>query len=79
MINSVLAIAPIHQGLDYSPATDESGNDRYQQAIQWCQDLDAARAEKQYELADEIRKKLLDAGFEVRTTKAGTTIQKQLV
>jgi cysteinyl-tRNA synthetase len=40
--------------------------------------LDQARLNKNYQLADEIRKKIQDAGFEVRTTKEGTTIQKVL-
>ena len=50
-----------------------------EQAEQWCRDLDTARANKQYDEADQIRQKIRDAGFEVRTTKEGTTIQKQLV
>lgn len=78
-INSVLAVAPIHEGLDVDEAEDPSCTDALDQAMQWCKDLDAARADKDYDKADAIRKQIQDAGFEVRTTKEGTTIQKQLV
>ncbi len=76
-INSVLSVAPINE----ENADEATGNpdDAYQQAEQWCKDLDAARADKNYDEADAIRNKIIDAGFEVRTTKDGTTIQKQLV
>ncbi|MEZ6092731.1 MAG: hypothetical protein R3C03_00620 [Pirellulaceae bacterium] len=78
-INSVLSVAPINEGIEYEEVETESGqDDRLAEAKQWCQDLDAARSEKNYQRADEIRKKLKDAGFEVRTTKEGTTIQEVL-
>ena len=70
LINSVLAVAPLGEV--------RCDGDRYQQAEQWCKDLDAARADKNYELADEIRAKIIEAGFEVRTTKEGTVIEKEL-
>ncbi len=78
-INSVLAVAPIHQDLDYAPPADAAVDARLQQALDWCRELDDARARKRYDRADELRKMLLESGFEVRTTKDGTTIQKQLV
>ncbi len=74
-LNSVLQIAPINEGVvTASEGIDES----YQLAETWCNELDQARLNKNYQLADEIRKKIQDAGFEVRTTKEGTTIQKVL-
>jgi cysteinyl-tRNA synthetase len=48
------------------------------QAEAWCRELDSARAQKDYAQADRIRKQIQDAGFEVRTTKSGTTIQRPL-
>ncbi len=80
-INSVLAVAPIHEGLNYDDADDSAGSEEeaLRQAEQWCRELDAARKEKNYSRADELRKKIQDAGFEVRTGKDGTTIQRVLV
>ena len=79
-INSVLSVAPLNEGIE-SAATGESDSDDVadQLAEQWRRELDQARANKNYEEADALRKKLNDAGFEVRTTKEGTTIQKMLV
>lgn len=79
-INSVLSIAPINEGVDDAGTGTGSGpvDERYQQVEQWCKDLDAARADKDYDAADSIRKKILDAGFEVQTTKEGTVIKQQL-
>lgn len=78
-INSVLAIAPINEGYQCQVETDPSADDSIQQAEQWCSDLDAARADKDYATADEIRKKIIDAGFDVQTTKEGTVIKKHLM
>ena len=41
--------------------------------------IDAAGAAKDFATADRIRKELTDAGYEVLTTKAGTTARKKLV
>ena len=49
------------------------------QAEKLCKDLDAARADKDYDKADSIRTEIRELGFEVRTTKEGTVIQKELV
>lgn len=77
-INSVLAVAPIHEGLNFTPHSTARADDGLTQALQWCKELDEARANKQFQQADEIRKKIISAGFEVRTTTEGTTIQRQL-
>ena len=42
-------------------------------------EIDAARAAKDFAAADAIRQRLLDAGYKVLTTKAGTTVEKPLV
>lgn len=80
-INSILSVAPINEGVSAAanPQPATAADDRYRQAEQWCRDLDQARTSKNFQLADEIRGKLRDAGFEVRTTKDGTVIQKSLV
>ncbi|MEM1209741.1 MAG: cysteine--tRNA ligase [Planctomycetota bacterium] len=41
-------------------------------------ELDAARANKRYDDADAIRQRLIDAGYEVKTTKDGTVASKAL-
>ncbi len=78
-INSVLSVAPLNEGLESVGSGQAAASDAYQLAEQWCRELDEARANKDYDQADAIRTKLQDAGFEVRTTKDGTIIQKQLV
>ena len=60
-------------------ASDSGTSSALEQAEQWCRDLDSARTNKQYDEADEIRKKIIDAGFEVRTSKEGSVIQKKLL
>jgi cysteinyl-tRNA synthetase len=77
-MNSVLAIAPIDEGLQSGGKSHDEKDDAYRQAEKWCSELDAARKNKDFALADEIRKRLQDSGFEVRTTKEGTTIQRVL-
>ena len=43
-----------------------------------CRDLDAARAAKDFARADLLRKQLNDAGYDVKTTRDGTTATKRL-
>ncbi len=78
LINSVLNVAPLNEGLDYQ-SESAGGDDKLAQAEQLCKNLDAARAEKNYDQADAIREQIRELGFEVRTTKEGTVIQKELV
>jgi cysteinyl-tRNA synthetase len=78
-INSVLSIAPV-EGLA-GAGQEASGNSDSSsvKAEQWCRDLDEARAAKDFDTADTIRKQIQDAGFEVQTTKEGTVIKKNLM
>lgn len=43
-----------------------------------CKQLDEARANKDYATADDVRKQLIDAGYDVLTTKQGTQAIKKL-
>jgi cysteinyl-tRNA synthetase len=43
-----------------------------------CKAIDAARAAKDFAAADRLRKEIQDAGYEVMTTKAGTSARKKL-
>ena len=47
-------------------------------AQQLCQALDAARAAKDFATADALRQQLIDAGYDVKTTREGTTASKRL-
>ncbi|WP_428515901.1 cysteine--tRNA ligase [Roseovarius sp.] len=47
----------------------------YDLASELAERLDAARAEKNYEEADRIRKVLQEAGFEVKTSANGTSVE----
>ncbi|MBX3416311.1 MAG: cysteine--tRNA ligase [Pirellulaceae bacterium] len=78
-INSVLAIAPITEGLLDESDSGGGQDDAMRQAEEWCRELDAARRDKNYSRADELRKLIQDTGFEVRTGKEGTTIQRALM
>jgi len=78
LINQVLNVAPIGEGIEgcevqYFGDIDESDAD-YQAALALCKDLDLARQSKDYGKADEIRGQLVEAGYDVKTTKDGTTI-----
>ena len=77
-LNSVLSVAPINEGIAAAAGLAAGPDPRLEQAQNWCRELDAARAAKNFSLADELRKRIQEAGFEVRTTKDGTVIQKSL-
>ncbi|MEX0777487.1 MAG: cysteine--tRNA ligase [Phycisphaeraceae bacterium] len=66
-IDSVLHVT---RGPDSSGQPDE--------ARERCAALDAARKAKDFATADHLRKELQDAGYEVMTTKDGTTARKRL-
>jgi len=70
-INSVLGIEDTGEVSEEDAATIE-------QAEVWCEEMNSARASKDWDAADAIRQKILDAGFKVNQTKEGATIQKQL-
>lgn len=46
--------------------------------VELCGQLDTARADKDYAAADELRQKIIDAGFDVQTTKEGTVAKRKL-
>ncbi len=43
-----------------------------------CQAIDAARAARDFATADRLRQALIDAGYDVKTTREGTTAQRKL-
>jgi cysteinyl-tRNA synthetase len=67
-IDSVLGVLPNSKtGSGVDPAIEEK-----------CKAIDAARAAKDFAAADRLRKEIQDAGYEVMTTKAGTSARKKL-
>ena len=46
--------------------------------LEICRKIDEARAKKDFATADRLRQELIDAGYQVKTTKEGTTVQQQL-
>ena len=59
------------------PQAEDAAGDADDVAAQ-CAALDAARAAKDYAKADELRKALNDAGYEVKTTPEGTIATRRL-
>ncbi len=47
-------------------------------AMAQAAEIDAARARKDYAAADVIRSRLIEAGYDVKTTRDGTTVQRRL-
>jgi cysteinyl-tRNA synthetase len=79
-INQVLAVAPLEaqdggagEGAESSGAGDEEGA-----VAGWCRELDAARADKDYEAADRLRDQIIEAGYDVSTSPEGTIAKKRL-
>lgn len=78
LINQVLSVAPLGEGLQgvelqYYGEFDEE-DEAYQAALNLCRELDAARQQKDFARADQIRSQLQSAGFDVKTTREGTVI-----
>ena len=79
-INSVLSIAPINEGIEnpIEELVNEADQATEAQAQQWADQMTAARADKDYETADQLRAQIIDAGFEVQQTDAGAKIKRKL-
>ncbi|MCC7146811.1 MAG: cysteine--tRNA ligase [Phycisphaeraceae bacterium] len=50
-----------------------------EQAAEKARQLDQARADKNFAAADALRKELSEAGYEVRSTRDGTTVHRKLI
>lgn len=78
LINRVLNVAPLGEGLPDCPeqfyGEFDEADQAYQSALELCREIDAARSAKDFGKADQIRSQLIDAGYDVKTTKEGTTI-----
>lgn len=74
-INRILDVAPMEHGAAFG-AEEETADGLDIKAL--CKGIDEARASKNYARADEIRKQLQDAGYEVRNSPEGTVATRQL-
>jgi cysteinyl-tRNA synthetase len=68
MFDGVLGVLPT--GTNESEVQDDSAD--------LCRQLDEARTNKDYAAADTIRQQLIEAGYDVKTTKDGTVASKRL-
>jgi cysteinyl-tRNA synthetase len=73
-LNQVLDVAPLAGAAEGVEGRGKEGDE----VAALCRRLDAARVAKDYATADALRQQLVDAGYEVRTTRAGTTAQRRL-
>lgn len=70
-INSVLAVVPLGKESE----EDSAGEDDIHEL---CAALDAARAAKDWGMADSVRDQIITAGYDVKTTPEGTIAEKKL-
>ena len=70
-MDHVLGVIDLFDATDQAPDAEVDVADK-------CQQIDAARAAKDYGTADRLRQDLLDAGYDVQTGKAGTFAQQKL-
>ncbi len=81
-MNSVLSVAPLNEGIENavneSDFAADDGGMTYEEASELCGQMDAAKKAKDYQTSDAIRKRILEAGFEVQQSPEGSSIKKQL-
>ena len=86
-INSVLHVMPgsdsvVAKGLHADPDACRDHvavvGSADQGVLAKCKEIDVARKAKDYDTADRVRQELVDAGYDVKTTKGGTVAEKKL-
>ena len=75
-MNSVLSIAPINEGSAGAVSASDDSDDS--EAIQWRDTMVQARQDKDFATSDEMRDKLIAAGYDVQIGKEGVTIKRKL-
>jgi cysteinyl-tRNA synthetase len=76
-VNKVLGVAPLEptsETRDVLTFGQSVGED----ILEVCRNIDEARQRKDYVLADQLRQQLVDDGYEVKTTKEGTVVQRKI-
>ena len=64
-------------GVLATPGQD-GGSEQQDDVAERCRRIDEARAAKDFEAADRLRQELIDAGYDVKTTRDGTTANRKL-
>ena len=77
-INSVLSIAPINEGNADAAVESPGGGDDDSEAEAWRVAMVEARQNKDFATSDEMRDKLIEAGYDVQIGKTDVTIKKKL-
>ena len=78
-MNSVLSIAPINEGTaGAETATADAAGGGDAEAEQWRKQMVEARTNKDFATSDEMRDKLIEAGYDVQIGKTDVTIKKKL-
>ena len=77
-VNEVLAVAPLEAGTGGGAGGSPDAGGEEEAVAGWCRELDAARADKDYEAADRLRDRIIEAGYDVSTSPEGTIAKKRL-
>ncbi len=76
-VNKVLGVVPLEPTSETRDVLS-FGEEVSEDVLEICRKIDEARAKKDFATADRLRQELIDAGYQVKTTKEGTTVQQQL-
>ena len=77
-IDSVLGVVAVQIQRDTTGANSVQADLPSEGAVQRCEAIDAARANKDFATADRLRQELINAGYEVKTTQDGTVARQKL-
>ncbi|MBM4001154.1 MAG: cysteine--tRNA ligase [Planctomycetes bacterium] len=76
-INRVLGVAPL-EPTTFPQGVEQFGIVHDPAILETCRAIDAARADRDFQTADELRRRLVEQGFQVQTSRDGTSVQQQL-
>jgi cysteinyl-tRNA synthetase len=76
-VNQVLGVAPL-EPTTFQQDVHSFGIVEDPGVKDTCRQIDEARSRKDYSSADQLRQQLIDAGYQVQTTRDGTFVQQQL-
>ena len=76
-INKVLGVSPL-EPTTFAQNVHSFGIVEDASVKDTCKKIDDARTRKDYAAADQLRQQLIDAGYQVQTTRDGTFVQQQL-
>ncbi|MFT5300983.1 MAG: cysteinyl-tRNA synthetase [Mariniblastus sp.] len=79
-MNSVLAVAPVNEGIEGGVEEVESDSEvaESQRVQQLANEMDEARSNKDWAASDALRDQIFAAGYEVQQTPVGSQVKKKL-